>query len=370
MRILQLISSGGFYGAEAVAVSLSAHLARLGNRAVLGVFHNVHNPHLEIVERAASRGVAVEIIPCQGKLDWRAVRAVRRCVADHDIDVVHTHGYKSDFYAYLALHSSKPLVATCHTWNSDTLSLRVYSGLDRVLLRRFDRIVAVSQPIADILLQSGVRREKVKVIANGIEVERYESAPPSLRRELRGNGTVVVGLVGRLAAQKGPEFFLRAAKEVVARYPQTLFVLVGSGPLREHLEAQARELEIAEHTVFAGQRNDMPEVYASLDIFVLPSLYEGLPIALLEAMASRKPVIATPVGAVPQVIQHERTGLLVQPQNPSALCEAMCRLIADCSFRQQLADNGYRLVREHFSMESMTQDHLRLYQEALAAKRG
>lgn len=366
MRILQLISSGGYYGAEAVAASLSLELRKLGHEVVLGVFHNTHNPHLEIAERARQHGVQLEIIACQGKLDWAAVRAVQRCMREHRIDLVHTHGYKSNFYAYLATRlSRKALVATCHTWSTDALSLRIYGALDRRLVRGFDRIVSVSDRISSILEQGGVAREKLQVIYNGIEVEPFRSATPSLCQEWHVNGDLLIGLIGRLTEQKGPAFLLRAAREVVQQHPSARFVLVGSGPLRERLEALARELNIQNNTCFAGTRNDMPGVYASLDIFVLPSLYEGLPMALLEALAAGKPVIATPVGAVPKLIQNQETGLLVEPENSQSLYTAICRLITDASLRHRLAANGQRFVQEHFSAESMAQKYVGVYEDAL-----
>jgi glycosyltransferase involved in cell wall biosynthesis len=171
-----------------------------------------------------------------------------------------------------------------------------------------------------------------------------------------------------LAPEKGLNLFLKAAREVLNTRPETEFLIVGEGPQRPMLESQACELGIAHAVVFTGVLDDMPDVYASMDIFVLPSLNEGLPLALLEAMAAGKPVVATRVGGVPGLVISERTGLLVETQNVTALRDSMLRLIDDPQLRHELGEAGQRLVAERFSAEKMAGNYLRMYRDIISTR--
>ena len=371
MRILQLISSEGVYGAETMLLGLAKSLTSLGHEAVLGVFRNAHRPHTEIADAARLRGLAVEIIPCNGRVDWAAVRAVQRCIKAHSIDVVHTHGYKGNLYGLAAARQfHAPVIATCHNWTDETASLRVYRYVDYLVLRRFRRIVAVSDAVAALLRTAGIPSSRITTIDNGIDLSPFKTARPKLREEMKEKPGMLVGLVGRLTPPKGGEYFLQAAREVLAKIPAALFVLVGEGPERQTLEGLARQLGISRQVVFAGHRNDMPEVYASLDVLVLPSFNEGLPMTIMEAMASGKPVIATPVGAVPKLITAEQTGLFVNPGDSLGLSAAILRILSDSSFREKLGRNGRAWVAQHFSAEAMARsysDQYRHLTEKLAA---
>lgn len=370
MRILQLISSGGFYGAEAVAASLSSELPKLGHQVVLGVFHNAHNPHLEIAERVRQDGIPLEIIPCRGRLDWAAVRAVRRCVAQHRVDVIHAHGYKSDMYGIVAARMTRvPLVATCHNWTGASVSLRLYSTVDCIVLHQAHHVVAVSQDVCNHLVQFAIPKAKITVIGNGIDTERFGAARPALREELSLGGRTIIGVVGRLSPEKGHKFLLHAAPRLIAEFPDAAFLFVGAGPEQPALESLTRQLNLWDRVFFAGFRDDMPNVYASIDVLALPSLKEGSPLALLEAMAAALPVVATDVGDVGQIVVSGESGLLVAPRNPEALCGAIGRLIADAGLRVRLAANGRRYVQEHFSATRMAQNYVDVYEDVLPDNR-
>ncbi len=365
MVVLQLISSEGYYGAENVLVNLAGSLEKMGCRSIVGVFRNAHRPHVEVATHAQNRGLHVEIISCRGKADRKAVDRIRQCIRDHSVDLVHMHGYKADLYGYAAARDlGRPVIATYHIdWPDRGIALRVYHVLDRLVVRRFDRIVAVSDKIARSLQRSGVPREKVTTIPNGIDLSAF--ARPASGVPISDRPGRVVGLVGRLTPQKGPEYFLRAARSVLDALPDVVFAFIGGGPERERLEALSRELGIERSVVFAGQRNDMPAVYASLDLVVLPSINEGLPMALIEALAARRPVVATRVGAVPELIEHERTGLLVEPRDVAGLQAAIRRLLTDSELGRRLGENGHVLVNQRFSAEAMAQSYLSLYLDVL-----
>ncbi len=361
MRILHLISSGGLYGAETMVVALSKWLQENGHAGIVGVFDNLHSPNTQVADHARSAGVPVEIIPCKGRMDPRAVMRLRGVIRNQGIDAVHAHGYKADIYGYAATRGlRKPIVSTCHTWYDNDLSAYLYGVLDRQILRRFNMVVGVSEAVMASLRAAGVPERKITIINNGIDLSIYESGTATLRHEL-GTERKIICAVARLAPEKGIEYLLRAAALVLQQQPEVLFVMVGDGPDRERLEKLSQELGINKSVIFTGVRLDMPGVYASLDLLVQPSLKEGLPMTLLEALAARRAVVATRVGAVPRVILHEETGLLIEPADAPVIAQAVLRLLADENLRWRLGTAGHARVRDHFSVETMAKTYLQLY---------
>jgi glycosyltransferase involved in cell wall biosynthesis len=371
LTILSLISSEGYYGAENMLVALARGLLELGCRCIVGVLRDSRFHHSEVVEHAARQGLAVEVVPCSGKWDWDAVVAIRKLLLQHGVDLLHTHGYKSDFYAYAATWPNRvALLATSHNWPSKLWTMRAYAALDRLILRRFDKVIVVSDVVLGILRRSGVRADKISTIFNGVDIERFRTATPGLRNERIPSDHALVGFVGRLVPDKGGEFLLRAAKSVLDIHPKTTFVLVGEGPSRGDWESLAVELGINSHVVFAGVRDDMPEVYASMDIVVLPSLIESMPMCLLEAMAAGKPVIATRTGMIPKLVISEQTGLLVDAGRAHELSASMIRLLRDQELSCRLGESGRSHVSQKFSAQSMAKSYLTHYGQVLASRRG
>jgi glycosyltransferase involved in cell wall biosynthesis len=370
VTILFLISSEGHYGIENMLVVLARNLSRLGCRSIVGVFRDSRFPHTEVGEEAQKQGLTVEVVPCNGRLDWSAVTQIRRLLVKYDVDILHPHGYKADLYAYaVARRSRVSLLATSHNWPNKKFSMRVYAALDRLALRRFDRVVAVSEPVKDTLLRWAGPRERIAVIFNGVDVEHFRLAAPTMKREIALADHSVVGFVGRFTRDKGGALLLRAAQQVLAIHPNTTFALVGDGPSRGEWQTLARELGIADHVIFTGVRNDMPGVYASLDVVVLPSLVESMPMCLLEAMAAGKAVIATRVGAVPKLVIPEQTGLLLARGDQDELAAAIVRLLVNSELADRLGENGCAHVSANFSAEAMARQYIGQYQLVLAGSR-
>lgn len=368
MTILTLISSEGHYGAENLLVTLNRTLSRLGCRCIIGVFEDSRFPHDEVAESAEREGLLAVRIPCHGRLDFGAIKQIRRLIVVHEVDILHPHGYKADTYTYLANWPRRvPMVATVHNWPSRLPTMRLYGALDRFVLRRFDRVAVVSDGVTDLLRRWGVATRKLRTIRNAVDVERYRTAYPTLRSDIVEGYQPVVGFVGRLVPSKGGEALLRAAQKVLTLCPSAGFVFVGDGPSRQEWEALARDLGINERVRFLGSRTDMPGVYASLDMVVLPSRVESMPMCVLEAMAAGKPVIATSVGAVPQLITSGRTGLLVQTDDVEALASAISRLVMDRHFAVTLGNQAYERAVQQFSADAMANEYLELYRQALAS---
>ncbi len=366
MTILQLISSEGFYGAESMLLALARSLADLGCRAIAGVFRDPRCSGRELEIRAAQLGLQVALVPCAGRWDWSAVRRIRSLVEDHAVDVLHTHGYKADLYGYAAAWPRRvALVATCHNWAGRAPAMRLYAAIDRLALRRFGRVATPSAAVARVLGRRNMPAEILKTIPNGIAMEPFRRAEPSLRAAFAPGGQRLVGMVGRLVPEKGGATLLAAARTVLAQEPDVRFVFVGDGPERAAWESLAAAMGIASQVLFAGSRNDMPAVYASLDVLALPSFREAMPMCLLEALAAARPVVASRVGAVPDVVIPGVTGLLVDPGDAPALSAALLRLLRDPARAAALGSQGRARVARYFASASVAASYLNLYREAL-----
>lgn len=374
MKILQLISSTGFFGAENVVLELSRELASRQIENIIGVFDNSHNPHCELIRHAQEIYLKTKVFKCDGRVDVRTLYDITRFVKRNQIDILHAHGYKSNIYGFIASKlSGKPIVSTCHNWIADDFKTKMYYVLDKGLLHNFDRVVAVSDDIRHELLGMKVESGKIFCIPNGISIGRYAAnnnngCYKKLRQEFNiSENAKIIGTVARFTPEKGLLNLLCAAKEISREFRSIFFMLVGDGPLRDYLKRETVRLGIEDKVIFTGIRSDMPQVYSVMDIFVLPSLKEGVPMVLLEAMAAKRPVIATQVGAVPKIVENGKNGLLVLPDDHSALKEAMMLLLKDTELTKRIALNGYLRVSNDFSSAKMCGRYMDIYNKVMRA---
>jgi glycosyltransferase involved in cell wall biosynthesis len=360
MKILHMISSGGIYGAESVILNLMHSLIGGPHQFALGVFLNAGQPNLQLHTRAAAEGLETHIIACNGQFDIAALTRIRDLVKTSGADVVHAHGYKADVYLYAALGGATvPCISTCHTWYDNDLAVRIYGALDRLVLRGFTKVVAVSHEVRERLLQSGVPTDRIALIRNGIDVQSFHCPMRLSDRPLR------VGLVGRLAREKSVDHFIRAAAQVLARLSKVSFVVAGEGPAREALQSLIHELGLDRSMSLIGRQEDMCAFYKSVDLIVSSSQQEGFPIAILEAMASGLPVVATSAGDVPCIVVQGETGIMVNPGDVGGLTQAMCYLLENPIARVSFGVAARERVAREFSVERMSTEYLALYEQAL-----
>lgn len=369
MKILHVISSGGMYGAEAVILNLSRALNERSHQSILGVFSNSSQPNLQLHERAIKEGIETHLIPCNGQVDRAVPSRIRELIREIGADVVHAHGYKADVYAYVAMKkTATPLVSTSHGWIDSDVTVRLYGALDRFLLRSYAGIVAVSDEVKGRLLRSGVQAGRIRLIRNGVDLRPFEEARRSRVYQERDDHPLCVGLVGRLSYEKGVDLFLRAAARVVPEFPQTKFAVVGDGPEKATLEALIDQLNLRENVALPGRTDDVPFFYASIDVLVLSSRQEGLPIALLEGMASGLPIVASRIGFIPNIIRDGVTGVTVMPEDVKELAEAIKQMLRDPSLRERMGRAARNLVAEEYSAERMTTEYVALYEKAVAER--
>jgi glycosyltransferase involved in cell wall biosynthesis len=364
-QVLHLISSSGFFGAENVLVELARELRHSTFLPIIGVFDNLRNPHLEVAEEAQSHDLQVAMFPCTGRLDLKTVVSIRRYLKKQKVDIVHSHGYKSNLYALAAsLGKKTSRITTCHNWLGESPKMRLYAHLDKFFLNRFDKVIAVSDALKQEILKYNIAPTKVLTIYNGIDIHRFDNhkKTQSIKKEFGINeGWKIIGAVGRVSEEKGLIHLANAAEIVIKENRQVLFLIVGDGPLKEYLEKKCNP----EHMIFTGIRNDVPDMYRCMDIFVLPSLKEGLPMVLLEAMASRLPVVATRVGAIPSVVKDGETGLLIEPGNEEEIERALLHLLNNQALAKSIGQKGYRHVKKHFSSETMARAYLNVYRDLI-----
>ena len=362
-RVVHYVDGDVFGGSEEAALHLMASLDRAHWEPVL--LHHTDSGVARLADGAKRLGVRASAVS-RGEQGWRiaglpplwrAIRAERPAIFH-----AHLSWPLACKYGVLAAWLARvpAIVATAHLY----VELR---GNRRppVMLRPLRRIIAVSDEVKTRYAGDlRVPARKLTVVRNGIRVPPLvRLRDPALRAELvRGRPDYVIITPARLHEQKGHAFLLAAAAQV----PDATFVLVGDGPLRAELEARVRELGLAERCIFLGHRSDVPDLLAAADLFVLPSLYEGLPVSVLEAMAAERPIVATAIGGTDEAVTHEVTGLLVPPRDAAALASAICRMRADPALARRLASGGRERVEREFSSDVAARHVMRIYDEIMA----
>ncbi|HEX3897399.1 MAG TPA: glycosyltransferase [Rudaea sp.] len=356
--VLHLRSSAGLYGAEYVILGMVPELNRIGIPSRLLSIDNHHLAEQPLFARAQAMGVPAERVPCRGRFDFTTLRSLRDTLRRNPNAILHVHDYKSAFHAWLARGRRRtPIVSTSHGHFPTTANLRMYNRLELALMRRFEHVCVVSKDMLPILARAGIDDKKTQLIENGIDTQRFNAQTPPLARSEFGiaDDAVVFGSAMRLTEQKNPLGLIDAFAKAAERLPNAALVIAGDGPLRDAVTEHAREHSVADRVHLIGARNDLERFYPMLDIFVLPSHYEGLPLALLEAMACERGIVATAVGQVPAVLEGTHAAV-VTPGDMQSLASAMYDAI-----RQPRRDALRARVVERYSVTNMTQHYASAY---------
>jgi len=361
LHVFHVRSSAGLYGAEHVILGLIPELSRLRIGSTLLCLDNQYLEQQPLHAKASALGLPSLRIPCRGRFDLATIGALRRVLEKQQNALLHVHDYKSALNAWVARGRGRmPIVATSHGQFSSTPSLHLYHRLELTLMRRFERVCMVSAEMRPMLADAGIRDGAMRLIENGIDTVRFSPAAAPLPRAEFGiaDNAVVFGSAIRLTAQKNVPGLIDAFAQVARDISNAVLVIAGEGELRDAANARAAALGIAERVRLIGAREDMQRFYAMLDVFVLPSLYEGLPLALLEAMASGRRIVATRTGQVADVL----SGLpaeLVPAGNPAELAEGMRRAWSNPADTARLRDR----VIQRYSLARMADAYAGLYRE-------
>jgi glycosyltransferase involved in cell wall biosynthesis len=363
VRVVQVMATGTNGGAQEHVFSLVSRLDR--------EFYDVSVVSLSpgsAVRKMQRAGIDVTVIDDPD--DAIATAALAAHLADVRADVIHNHMYRAEVVgtkAAIALgdagHRRPFVLSTVH-------SSRVRPHEDQEILRRLtpqmDHLVVVSRAIDRKVPEEGREGAPRTLIYNGVDLERYDHQEPccTLREEYGMDADAeIVGVVGRLELEKGHPTLLEAWPLVLADVPCAYLVIVGEGSRLDALREIARGLGVDRHVIFTGRRDDIPAITAALDVAVLPSYREAQGLTILEAMALARPVVASNVGGIPEMIEDGRNGLLVPPHDPAALAAAIVRLLADHQLADMIGRAGHDTVHDRFCIQMMVNAVQELYDE-------
>ena len=321
------------------------------------------------------RGISTTVIPESRHTAVSIVKQLLGHFARHEVDILHTHNFKDNILGILSTlgRGGCRRVRTVHGRGEPfsgwaAAKMRVYRGVDHIFNRWLvDRILSVSLDLRSQLAGS-FGAQRVTCVHNGIDLDQVRSTRPAsdLRRELNlGGQDFIIGTMGRLVPVKGLEAFLKAARIIRGRKDNVKFLIVGDGPLKETLQALARHYGLERDVLFLGHRDDRYDILAMMDVLVLSSLSEGIPMVLLEALALARPVVATRVGGIPEVIEDRVTGWLVQSGREEELADACMALMDDYDLAERFGLAGQQRVRERFSVRSMAEKVADVYRSLL-----
>jgi glycosyltransferase involved in cell wall biosynthesis len=372
-RVFFLVDSLDIGGSESQAVELALRLPRARYIVTLGCLR-MQGP---LLTRLQGSGISVVEFHPRGGIDslrgaWQLFR-LAKFLSRERFDVVHTHDLWSNLMGVPAAFLARvPVIISSQR---DLSHLPWYRGKRTVWLRRIrslsSMVLANANPIREQLIQEGhLRPEKVRVVHNGVEVEKFNrtSCDSHIVFANAGGGTRIV-LVGNMTSEvKGHRVLINAAAIIVREFQDVRFVLVGDGSYRKQFEAQVGELGLEKHFLFLGRREDVPEILAACDIAVLPSKTEGLPNALLEYLAAGLPTVASNVGGNAEIVKDGVTGLLVPPDNAELLATAVLRFLRDSDLAGRLGQSGTEHVRQTFSFERLVEQTEGLYSELLGRR--
>ena len=317
-------------------------------------------PQSPLAKRAKATGLKVLPVQMRGEWDPVAVYKLKKIIRKNSIKIIHLHSPHAHALGLLAAKSA----GNCKVVLSRRVVFHIRKNiLSRVKYSNVDRIIAVSERVKEVLVADGLPEEKINVVYSGVDIERFQNVKgdylfPQLalnRHRLR------IGNIAGLTWEKGHRTLLKAARIVVDEFPKVIFLIVGEGPLHREIEILIKKLNLQKEVKLLGFRQDIPEILSVLDLFVLSSSREGLPNSLLDAFASRVPVVATSVGGIPEIVKDRVNGILVPPMNPGALAEAIIYLLKNRDLVRQMAEEGFRLVKEKFSIDRMVDQTKKIY---------
>jgi glycosyltransferase involved in cell wall biosynthesis len=365
MTILALLATTEVSGPCRGLFQLVKEVQKEEIRFLLGMFLVPPTRSTPAIDEAKRRGFQVAVLAQGRRYDPKLISQARAIVQSQGISLLQSHGYKPALLGWCLKHlTGLPWLAFCHGYTSENRRMTFYNRLDTWLLRRADRVIAMSRAMRAWLEVRGVPAHRIMVLHNAVDPADHNCEAEGLQfRELCGVGSeqLLVGVIGRFSPEKGQHQFLKAFRVVAETIPGARAVLVGDGQERATCEKAATAAGLTSRVTFAGYRPDMSEVYAALDLVVIPSLSEGLPNVLLEAMLHRKPVIATAVGGIPEAVPSDLSTLLVPPGDVGALARAMIRCLRDPALRLTYGEVGAEHIRRYFSPERRAAQMVPLY---------
>ena len=373
MRVAHIIKVTRISGAERHLLVLLTGLRERGVDARLIILVERDKPMDDMMAEAREREIPVCRIVIRRDYDLPLLWKLRGALREIQPDIVHTHLVHADMFGYFAakLSGVQRIVSSRH--NDDQFRYRPrWRRINRRMWRSFDAGIAISEAIKRFTIEvEAASADKISVVHYGIDFawlsdDDIEAARQHLRAALGVDAdALLLGIVCRLVEQKGIPYALEALRRLRAEYPQAHLVIAGDGEKAAELRRLAAALGVADRVHWLGWRSDAADLMAAFDVLLVPSLWEGFGLVLLEAMSRRVPVIASRVSAIPEVIVDGESGILIPPRDVDALTQAIARLLTDRALRKYMGLLGAARLEEHFSVERMITSTLAVYERLL-----
>lgn len=369
IKVLQAIRQGKVGGGESHILSLVKHIDKTIFEPVVLSFTDG-----QMITELNHTGIDNFVIPSEKAFDFSTWNKVKKLMQQEQVDLVHIHGTRATSNIYWAARKlGLPVVYTIHGWSfHDDQSLPVKKArilFEQWITKKTDCNISVSASNQKTG-RDNISNFSSTVVYNGIDVEHFSpvnAERKSLRKELNiPADAFVFSFIGRTTIQKNPLGLIKAFKRIKEVNPKALLLMVGDGELKEAAVQLVKELGLENHVVFEGFRSDVADILFSSDVYCLPSLWEGFPIGLLEAMAMAKPVIATKVDGSSEIIHHKKNGLLIEPQRDEVLTGAMLELMNNEALRNELGKAARQTVTNNFDVCKMTRQIENIYTNILS----
>ena len=371
--ILQIVHSLKIGGSEKLALSIASELDDSRFQTAVCAL----DLSGDLVKDFKERHIPQHVLHRNG-VEFATFRKIYSLLKLHEVDIVHTHNFAQLFHALLpAKVAGAKIIHTEHSYynylprNIDRRIRNFDRRMIRPLLYLCERFTVVSEEIADFFIHKiGISKGSISVIPNGIDVGKFDIKLDNARMRLGlQEDDIVIGTVGRLEEEKDHRTLLNAFKYAENSYPNCKLLIVGDGTKRKELEDHSCELQIYDKVKFLGNRSDIPELLSAMDIFVLTSIREGLPLSALEAMAARKPVVATDVGGLKHIVKDGVSGFLVSKQDDIAIGDALIHLIKDSGLQKNMGDKGHDIAEGSFGIKKMIREYEDIYRSMIGESR-
>ncbi len=355
IKILETIRQGQVGGGETHVLDLCTHLDKERYEPVVLSFTEG-----QMVDTLRNRGIRTEVINTEKPFDYKVWRKVHNFMKSEKFDLIHAHGTRAMSNVFCPSKIlGLPLIYTIHGWsfhmNQKHIVRRIRELSEKFITNMADKNICVSRSNEkDGIQKFGMKRSTV--IYNSVDFDKFNpiNSFKDIRKELGiGSEKIVIGYFVRITAQKDPFTMLKAMKLVVEENSNVMLLMIGDGDLKEATIELAKSLKIEDHVIFQPFRSDIPDALNAIDIYCLPSLWEGFPIGILEAMAMQKAIVASPVDGTVEMIDDGDTGILVPNSEPLKLADILLKLSKDQQLRDAIAINAYQQVRSRFGIDRM-----------------
>lgn len=351
-------------GAESVIIDMAKHSSTYGYKSIVGAIKDIADPEPEFLNAAKEYGIHSALFESRGKFDIKCSGRINKFVVENGVDILHCHGYKENFYGILS-HCNIPKVATNHLWKVGGPKSRIYCAIDALLIRYFDQVIGVSSEIVSLMTKLRIKNA-VKIL-NGVDTTKFfpaEKDKALLKLYDVTGEDVILGMVSSLTSEKNHSIVLDVLATM--EHPNLKLLIAGEGKLQEELQQKVNGYHLQGRVQFLGAQKQVNNLLSIVDIFLLPSLAEGLPIALLEAMACGKAVIASRVGEIGNVIRQNENGLLVDPADKLSLMNCIDELSGSKERITALGRAARDTVVNEFSSSAMSRNYCSVYDRLLA----